>query len=113
VNQNIVVADNTFVSDQAVATVNLSSVNNAVFSGNTFALAGRPGDYPVTIHDASNVFFDKSNHYTSWLMSASCAGSRLLTLSNPSPVVSVVLPNACGIQATDSGLIFEAPDDRP
>jgi hypothetical protein len=33
----------------------------------------------------------------------------LLDLSSPSPAVSVVLPNACGISATVSGLIYQAP----
>ena len=110
VNQNIVVADNTFTSDSAVPIVNISSVNDAVFSGNSFSVPSGAGSYPVTIHDASNIVFDKTNQYTSWLSGASCAGSPLLDLSDPSPAVAVVLPNACGIQETVSGLVFEAPD---
>jgi len=110
VNQNIVVADNIFTSDRAVPIVNLSSVNNVVFSGNTFSAPGGSGAYPITIHDASNVLFDKTNGYTSWLSHASCANSPLHDLSSPSPPVSVVLPNACGIGETVSGLIYEAPE---
>jgi hypothetical protein len=112
VNQNIVVADNIFTSDRAVPIVNLSSVNNAVFSGNTFFVPSGSGSYPVTIHDASNVQFDRTNRYTSWLAHASCANSPLLDLSSPSPAVSVVLPNACGIRETVSGLVYEAPPRR-
>jgi hypothetical protein len=109
VNQNIVVADNIFISDRAVPIVNLSSVNNAVFSGNTFFVPSGSGSYPVTIHDASNIRFDKTNWYTSWLSHASCAKSPLLDLSSPSPAVSAVLPNACGVGETVSGLVYEAP----
>ncbi|MBV8063840.1 MAG: hypothetical protein JOY51_09595, partial [Nevskia sp.] len=109
VNQNIVVADNTFSSDSAVPIVNVSSVNNALFSGNSFTAAGGAGAYPVTIHDASNVVFDRTNQYGTWLSGASCAGSPLLDLASPAPEVSVVLPNACGIQSTVSGLVYEAP----
>ena len=109
VNQNIVVADNTFTSDSAVPIVNLSSVNNALFSGNTFSVPAGAGSYPVTIHDASNVLFDSANQYTAWLSGASCAGSPLLDLSSPSPTVAVVLPNACGVPETVSGLAFQAP----
>jgi hypothetical protein len=109
INQNIVVADNVFTSDRAVPIVNLSSVNNAVFSGNTFYVPSGSGSYPVTIHDASNIRFDRTNRYTSWLSHASCANSPLLDLSSPAPAVSVVLPNACGIDETVSGLVYEAP----
>jgi len=112
VNQNIVVADNIFTSDRAMPIVNLSSVNDAVFSGNTFSVPSGSGSYPVTIHDASNIRFDKTNRYTSWLSHASCANSPLLDLSSPSPAVSVVLPNACGVGETVSGLVFEAPPRR-
>jgi hypothetical protein len=110
VNQNIVIADNIFTSDRAVPIVNLSSVNNVVFSGNTFSVPSGSGAYPITIHDASSVLFDKTNGYTSWLSHASCANSPLLDLASPSPAVSVVLPNACGIRETVSGLIYEAPE---
>jgi hypothetical protein len=109
INQNIVFADNVFTSDRAVPIVNLSSVNNAVFSGNTFYVPSGSGSYPVTIHDASNIRFDRTNRYTSWLSHASCANSPLLDLSSPAPAVSVVLPNACGIDETVSGLVYEAP----
>lgn len=112
INQNIVVAENIFTSDRAVPIVNLSSVNNAVFSGNTFFVPSGSGSYPVTIHDASNVRFDETNRYTSWLSHASCANSPLLDLSSPPPAVSLVLPNACGIGETVSGLIYEAPPIR-
>ena len=112
INQNIVVAENIFTSDRAVPIVNLSSVNNAVFSGNTFFVPSGSGSYPVTIHDASNVRFDETNRYTSWLSHASCANSPLLDLSSPPPAVSVVLPNACGIGDTVSGLVYEAPPIR-
>ena len=112
VNQNIVVADNIFTSDRAVPIVNLSSVNNVVFSRNIFSVPSGSGAYPLTIHDASNVLFDKTNGYSSWLSHASCANSPLLDLSSPSPAVSVVLPNACGIRETVSGLVYEAPPIR-
>jgi hypothetical protein len=110
VNQNIVVADNIFSSDRAVPIVNLSSVNNVHFRGNNFSVPSGSGAYPITIHDASNILFDNTNEYTSWLSHASCANSPLRDLSSPSPAVSVVLPNACGIGDTVSGLIYEAPE---
>jgi hypothetical protein len=110
VNQNIVIADNIFTSHRAVPIVNLSSANNVVFSGNIFSVPRGSGSYPITIHDASNVRFDKTNRYSSWLSHASCADSPLLDLSSPSPAVSVVLPNACGIGDTVSGLVYEAPE---
>jgi hypothetical protein len=106
VNQNIVVAGNVFNSDQEIPVINVSSVNNVIFSGNIFSVpAGAPGQLPVTIHDASNIHFDDTT-YGSWLAGASCANSPLLSLTNPPPAVSVVLPNACGIAATVSNLSF-------
>lgn len=109
VNQDIVIADNTFTSDSAVPIVNISSVNNALFSGNSFSVPSGAGSYPISIHDASNIIFDDTNQYSSWLSGASCAGSTLLDLAVPAPAVAVVLPNACGIQSTVSGLVFQAP----
>jgi hypothetical protein len=56
------------------------------------------------------VIFDNTNQYGSWLSGASCSGSTLLDLAVPSPAVAMVLPNACGIQETVSGLVFQTPD---
>jgi len=109
VNQNLIIADNVFTSDRAAPIVNVSSVSHMVFSGNRFLVRSGSGAYPVTIHDASDIVFDATNRYSSWLSAASCADSPLFTLSSPSPPVAVVLPNACGVPDTVSGLIDEAP----
>jgi hypothetical protein len=112
VNQNIIVAKNIFVSDRYTAVVNLSSANNVVFSQNAFILDGSDqvwgsGQYPVSIHDAANIYFDAANKFSeSWLRYGSCANSRLLQLVSPPPEVSVFPPIACGIAATLSDIIL-------
>jgi hypothetical protein len=72
-------------------------------AGNDFGL----GQRPVSVHDASNIYFGRHNQYA-WL-SESCANSQLFALSNPPPVVSAITPVACGIQSTVSNFIFVAP----
>jgi hypothetical protein len=111
INQNIVVAGNLFTADKPADLVNLSSANNILFDGNTFFdSAGTDysgGQRPVSVHDASNIYFSPRNRFD-WLME-SCANSQLFALSNPPPVVSAVTPVACGIRATVSNFLFERP----
>jgi hypothetical protein len=38
INQNIVIADNRFTADRPAPLVNVSSVNNVVFAGNSFTI---------------------------------------------------------------------------
>ncbi len=111
INQNIVVVRNRFTADKPVDLVNISSANNIIFDDNIF-FDGAGSDYglgqrPVSVHDASNIYFGRGNQYT-WLME-SCANSQLLALSNPPPVVSAITRVACGIRATVSNFIFEKP----
>jgi hypothetical protein len=112
VNQNIIVSNNLFITDRTTAAVNLSSANNVVFSGNAFILDtsasdGGTGQYPVSVHDASNLYFDDANSFTrSWLQNATCKLSRLLQVGSPSPTVSLFPPYACGIAATTSGIVL-------
>ena len=113
INQNIVVAGNRFTADKPVDLVNLSSANNVVFAGNTFTggagtghlLGSGSGQPPVSVHDASNIYFGRNNRYTQ--LTESCAHSQLSVLSNPPPVVSPMTPIACGIRATVSNFFFE------
>jgi hypothetical protein len=111
INQNIVVAGNRFTADKPANLVNISSAHNVVFDGNTFIdHAGTDhglGQRPVSVHDASDIFFSRRNQF-GWLME-SCAKSQLFALSNPPPVVSAIDPVACGIRATVSNFIFERP----
>jgi len=125
VNQNIIVADNTFTSDHPQAIVNVSSVNNVVLTHNSFNLqmpsaqfaaptadwvGGNdvgPRQFPVAIHDASNVFFGDIDTYSSRLPGTSCADSIMLQLSDPPPNISPFAPIACKVAATTSGLIFD------
>lgn len=114
VNQNIVVAKNTFTTDQITAVVNLASANDVVFSGNSFILnsnsAGASVQYPISLHDISNVYFDSANGFSqSWLTGASCQGSRLLQLTQPAPVVSADSPISCAITDTTSNIIVANP----
>jgi hypothetical protein len=120
INQNIVVAGNSFTADLPVNLVNLSSANNILFDGNVFfdgaeggefpsfdtgaESGGGSGQRPVSVHDASNIYFASSNRF-GWL-GESCAGSQLLALSSPPPAVSPITPVACGIRATVSNLIY-------
>lgn len=128
INQNIIVADNTFATNHPQALVNVSSANDIVFYRNPFRLEFRadestpvaydqdrpdgslgPRQYPVTIHDASHVFFDDTSTYSSWLPQVSCDASIMLALSTPPPVVSPFAPIACRVAATTSGLGFAEP----
>ena len=110
INQDIVIADNEFDSDQVTAVVNLSSLNNVVLSGNRFVLGQKlqPNEtrqFPLSIHDASNIYFDSGNRLSAqWLSTASCVQSRLLAISNPPPKVTAAKPVACAIAATTAGL---------
>jgi hypothetical protein len=125
VNQNIIVADNTFTSDRPQAIVNVSSVNNVVFTNNSFNLRAQsvncaapiadwqggddrgPRQYPVAIHDASNVFFGRIDTYSCRLPGISCADSIMLQLAEPPPRAAPFAPIACEVAATTSGLIFD------
>ena len=113
INQNIVAVNNIFTSDEITAVVNISSANNVVFSGNVFDLAQSLGpaetdQYPISIHDASNIYFSNNDAYNrNWLLAATVTNSRLLGLSSPPPVVARFLPAACGIPATTSNVIFQ------
>jgi hypothetical protein len=128
INQNIVVADNIFTTDHPQALVNVSSANNVVFYRNSFRLELRADEstpvtyneyhlggslgqrqYPVTIHDASHVFFNETSTYSSWMPQVSCDDSIMLALSTPSPVVSPFAPIACRVAATSSGLDYAGP----
>ena len=111
INQNIVVAGNSFLADRPVNLVNLSSVNKVVFDANKF-LDGEGedrglGQRPVSVHDASNIYFSGTNRYD-WLME-SCADSQLLALADPAPIVEAIAPVACGVPATVSNFIFVEP----
>jgi hypothetical protein len=117
VNQNIIVADNTLTTDRPQAIVNISSVNNVVLSHNALRLQERqsaafgddpgPRQYPVTIHDASNVFFGDIDSYSYRLPGTACANSIMLQLSEPPPQVSAFVPIACELSVTTSGVVFE------
>jgi hypothetical protein len=113
VNQNIIVANNVFTSDRVTAVVNLSSMNNVAFVGNHFALQGAGSaaasdQYPISIHDASNVYFDKTNTFSAaWLGQAFCRNSRLLDFPTPPAVVSLQ-PIACGVAATTTNIDLNA-----
>jgi hypothetical protein len=128
INQNIIVADNTFATDHPQALVNVSSARNIVFYRNSFRLefptaetapgaytpdrsggSLGPRQYPVTIHDASRVLFDETSAYSVWLAHASCNDSILLALSTPPPVVAPFAPIACRVAATTSELEYAEP----
>jgi hypothetical protein len=119
VNQNVIVAGNTFITDNITAVVNLSSANGIVFSGNSFFLNGSAAaaasdQYPISLHDISNVYFDSANSFSqSWLNGASCQESRLLQLTRPAPVVSVDGSLACAIADTTSNIIVAHPTVVP
>jgi hypothetical protein len=111
INQNIVMADNRFTADRPAPLVNVSSVNNVVFAGNSFTIPNEndngKGQRPITVHDASNIFIDGSDHFA-WSREA-CDGSQLLALSAPPPPVSPITPIACGIEPTVSNFVLGAP----
>jgi hypothetical protein len=127
VNQNIIVADNTFTSERAQAIVNVSSANNVVFANSSFTLKEQsaqftdaapavassdgnedgPRQFPVAIHDASNIFFGNTDTYSSRLPDTSCADSIMLQLSDPPPKIFPFAPIACKVPATTSDLVFD------
>jgi hypothetical protein len=111
VNQNIIVADNVFTSDHPQAFVNIASVNNVVLTDNVVNLVGAndpsPRQFPITIHDASNVFFGDTDSYSYRVPGTSCVDSIMLQLSDPPPQVSPFAPIACEVAVTASGLDFE------
>lgn len=75
INQNIIVADNTFTTDRPQAMVNVSSANDVVFYYDALTLTGDqtpsteasranssglfvgPRQFPLSVHDATHVFF--------------------------------------------------------
>jgi hypothetical protein len=125
VNQNIIVADNTFTTDRPRALVNVSSANNVIFANSSFNLKEQsaqfnargaassdgnedgPRQFPVAIHDASNIFFGNIDTYSSGLPDTSCADSIMLQLSDPPPKIFPFAPIACKIPATTSDLVFD------
>jgi hypothetical protein len=126
INQNIIVADNTFITDQPQALVNVSSANNVLFYRDQLALQSEraaapdaslavdwngagPRQFPVTVHDATHVFFDQLSSYSTWLPGVGCDDSIMLALSTPPPVITPLAPIACRVEATTSGLQFTAP----
>jgi hypothetical protein len=113
INQNIIVANNLFETSSPQAVINVSSANNVLLFGGSIDLAGRsvrePRQFPVAVHDASNVIFDETRAYSASLSGTSCAGSIMLQLSNPPPEVSPFEPIACEIEATTSGLDYRRP----
>jgi hypothetical protein len=125
INQNIIVAANAFITDHPQALVNVSSANDVLLYRDVFSLlrtadqsssagvqggaALGPRQYPVTVHDATHVFFDELTAYTSWLPNETCHDSIMLALSVPPPVVTPFRPIACRVEATTSGLEFAAP----
>jgi hypothetical protein len=128
INQNIIVADNTFATDRPQALVNVSSVNDVVFYRDAFRLEPGPGrstvagselqgaaaaagprQFPVAIHDATHIFFAEIAPYSSWPVNVSCDDSIMLALSSPPPAVSPFAPIACRVAATTSGLDYAEP----
>ncbi len=108
INQNIVVAGNLFTADRPINLINISSANNIAFADNIFAeeagTDGAAGQRPVSVHDASNIYFAPNNQF-GWL-GEPCANSQLLALSNPPPTVRAITPIACGVRATVSNFIY-------
>ena len=127
INQNIIIADNTFTTDRPQALVNVSSANNVLFTGSAFDLEeqpaqpadsaaptdrlggidGGPRQFPVSIHDASNIFFGNTDTYSARLPDTACTDSIMLQLSVPPPMVFPFAPIACKVPATTSDLIFD------
>jgi hypothetical protein len=111
INQNIVIADNRFTADRPAPLVNVSSVNNVVFAGNSFTIPdgndNGKGQRPITVHDASNIFIDGRDRFA-W-RGESCDGSQLVALSTPPLPVSPITPIACGIEPTVSNFVLGAP----
>lgn len=128
INQNIIVADNTFATDRPQALVNISSVNDMVLYRDSLRLepgAGRspvavpeldgsgaspgPRQFPVAMHDATHIFFDEIEPYSRWPPNVSCDDSFMLALSTPPPAVSAFSPIVCRVTATTSGLEYAGP----
>jgi hypothetical protein len=128
INQNIIVAANMFITDHPQALVNISSANDVLLYRDALSLqrtadrsssvdaqadssnaALGPRQYPVTVHDATRVFFDELSAYASWLPNETCDASIMLALSTPPPVITAFPPIACRVAATTSGLEFAAP----
>jgi len=127
INQNIIVADNTFITDLPRGIVNVSSANDVLLYRDTVSLTGTgnqpssadapaawkdagllPRQFPVTVHDATHVFFDELTSYPAWLP-LTCDDSIMLTLSDPPPLVSPFAPVACRVEATTGGLESTEP----
>jgi hypothetical protein len=105
VNQNIIVADNTFATNRPQACVNVSSANNVLFTGSSFGLDVQPAHlvdfaattnwfdrnddgprrFPVSVHDASNIFFGNTDTYSSALPDTACTDSIMRQLSDRPP----------------------------
>jgi hypothetical protein len=113
INQNIIAANNLIVTDSPQAVINISSANDVLFFQDSIDLIGRsdrgPRQFPVAVHDASNVFLDETGAYSTSLPGTSCEDSIMYQLSNPSPAVSPFEPIACEIGATTSGLDYRRP----
>jgi hypothetical protein len=127
INQNIIIADNKFTSDRPRALVNVSSANNVLFADTSFDLKGQPaqladsaattdwlgvndGDprqFPVSIHDASNIFFGNTDTYSARLPGTACTDSIMLQLSVPPPTIVPFAPIACKVPATTSDLVID------
>jgi hypothetical protein len=115
INQNILAADNVFETSSPQAIINVSSAKNVLFFNDSVDLDARsklehesstnargPRQFPVAIHDASNVYFDEMSAYSIAPPATSCSGSIMLQLSSPSPVVSPFEPIACEVSSTSS-----------
>jgi hypothetical protein len=114
INQNIISANNVFETSTAQALINVSSANNVLFFKDSIDLVDEdapegPNEFPIAVHDASNVFFDEIAAYSASLPGVSCAGSIMLELSSPPPLVSAFEPIACQVEATTSGLDYLRP----
>jgi len=113
INQNIIVANNLFETNSPQAVINVSSATDVLFFRDSIDLIGRndrgPRQFPVTVHDASNVFLDETSAYSTSLSGTSCDDSIMLQLYSPPPVISPFEPIACEIEATTSGLDYRGP----
>jgi hypothetical protein len=113
INQNIIAANNLFEISSPQAVINVSSANNVLFFHDSIDLVGPndhgPRQFPVAVHDASNVFLDETRAYSTSLSTISCDESIMLQLLSPAPVVSPFEPIACEIAATTSGLGYRGP----
>jgi hypothetical protein len=117
INQDILVVDNTFLTDQPQAVVNVSSASDVVFARNRIVLdapadmpgavpAVSPRQYPFAVHDASYIDFVRNLTYASSLAGLGCEDSILELLASPAPLVSAFAPIACEVAATSAGLRY-------